>query len=163
MTISAAPKPSKSDPRAGWGQRGGAVVAGDVVAQTEQVLQLVRRLAARELDWTPEDAAQSSALLIPARTLAEVAKTLSGAGTVEIALSAGDGMLGITGGGRRATTRLLDAEFPRFTQHLLEMVYPHYLAPTPSMAVVRLDPDLKVGSLAEGFTGVKSTCEFPGA
>ena len=25
----------------------------------------------------------------------------------------------------------IDAEFPRFTQHLLEMVYPHYLAPTP--------------------------------
>jgi DNA polymerase-3 subunit beta len=74
------------------------------------------RLAVRELDWTPEDAAQSSAVLIPARTLAEVAKTLSGAGTVEIALSAGDGMLGITGGGRRATTRLLDAEFPRFRQ-----------------------------------------------
>jgi DNA polymerase-3 subunit beta len=35
---------------------------------------------------------------------------------VEIALSAGDGMLGITGAGRRATTRLLDAEFPRFRQ-----------------------------------------------
>ena len=27
----------------------------------------------------------------------------------------------------------LDAEFPRFTQALLEIVYPHYLAPTPSM------------------------------
>src|SRR5271166_6313709 len=35
----------------------------------------------------------------------------------------------------------LDAEFPRFTQSLLETVYPHYLCPTPSMAVVRLDPD----------------------
>ena len=45
----------------------------------------------------------------------------------------------------------LDAEFPRFTQHLLEMVYPHYLAPTPSMAVVQLEPDLTEGSLAEGF------------
>src|SRR3954447_8961982 len=74
------------------------------------------RLAVRELDWTPEDAGQSSAVLIPARTLAEVAKTLAGAGTVELALSAGDGMLGITGAGRRATPRLLDAEFPRFRQ-----------------------------------------------
>ncbi len=35
----------------------------------------------------------------------------------------------------------LDAEFPRFTQTLLEIVYPHYLAPTPSMAVVQLKPD----------------------
>jgi len=46
----------------------------------------------------------------------------------------------------------LGAEFPRFTQHLLEMVYPHYLAPTPSMAVVQFQPDLTEGSLAEGFS-----------
>ena len=44
-----------------------------------------------------------------------------------------------------------DAEFPRFTQHLLEMVYPHYLAPLPSMAVVQLQPDPKEGALASGF------------
>ena len=74
------------------------------------------RLAVRELDWTPEDTTLSTALLVPARTLADVAKSLSGAGPVELALSAGDGMLGITGAGRRATTRLLDAEFPRFRQ-----------------------------------------------
>ena len=74
------------------------------------------RLAVRELEWTPEDAGLTTSILIPARTLADVAKTLAGAGPVELALSAGDGMLGITGGGRRATTRLLDAEFPRFRQ-----------------------------------------------
>jgi DNA polymerase-3 subunit beta len=74
------------------------------------------RLAVRELDWSPEDAEHETAVLIPARTLAEVAKTLGGSGTISLALSAGDGMLGVTGGGRRATTRLLDAEFPRFRQ-----------------------------------------------
>jgi type VI secretion system protein ImpG len=35
----------------------------------------------------------------------------------------------------------LDAQYPVFTQHLLEMIYPHYLAPIPSMAVVQLSPD----------------------
>lgn len=45
----------------------------------------------------------------------------------------------------------LDAEFPRFTQHLLQMVYPHYLCPTPSMAVVQLVPSLSEGALADGF------------
>jgi type VI secretion system protein ImpG len=45
----------------------------------------------------------------------------------------------------------LDAEFPRFTQHLLEMVCPHYLAPQPSMAVVEFQPDLTEGGLADGF------------
>src|SRR5215469_10644034 len=37
----------------------------------------------------------------------------------------------------------IDAEFPRFTQHLMELVYPHYLAPTPSMAIVQLEPDMQ--------------------
>ena len=45
----------------------------------------------------------------------------------------------------------IDAEFPRFTQHLLEIIYPHYLTPTPSMAVVQLQPNLREGSLAQGY------------
>ena len=35
----------------------------------------------------------------------------------------------------------MESEFPTFTQSLLQMVYPHYWAPTPSMAVVRFQPD----------------------
>ena len=46
----------------------------------------------------------------------------------------------------------LDAEFPRFTQHLLEAIYPHYLCPTPSMCVVQIKPDLEDSGLAGGFT-----------
>jgi len=45
----------------------------------------------------------------------------------------------------------LEAEFPRFTQSLLETVYPHYLAPTPSMVIAQFLPDLTSGALAEGF------------
>ena len=45
----------------------------------------------------------------------------------------------------------IDSEFPRFTQHLSELVYPHFLAPTPSMAVVQLQPDLTNPSLKQGF------------
>jgi len=45
----------------------------------------------------------------------------------------------------------IDAEFPRFTQHLLNMVYPHYLAPIPSMVVVQIKPSLTEGALADGF------------
>lgn len=45
----------------------------------------------------------------------------------------------------------LDAEFPRFTQRLLEVVYPGYLAPTPSMAVVQCEPLLSESNLARGF------------
>jgi type VI secretion system protein ImpG len=45
----------------------------------------------------------------------------------------------------------LEAQFPTFTQHLLEMVYPHYLAPTPSMAVVQFTPDPEAGRLEKGY------------
>ena len=45
----------------------------------------------------------------------------------------------------------LDAEFPKFTQHLVELLYPHYLCPTPSMAVVQFQPDLNEGGLAQGY------------
>ena len=44
----------------------------------------------------------------------------------------------------------LDAQYPVFTQHLLEMLYPHYLQPVPSMAVVQLHPDLGDAGLAAG-------------
>ena len=46
----------------------------------------------------------------------------------------------------------VDSEFPRFSQHLLERVYPHYLAPTPSMAVVKFQPDFREGALMDGVT-----------
>jgi type VI secretion system protein ImpG len=44
----------------------------------------------------------------------------------------------------------LDAEFPRFTQNLLETVCPHYLAPTPSMCVVQMQHETGEAGLAEG-------------
>ena len=44
----------------------------------------------------------------------------------------------------------IDAEFPRFTQALLEIIYPHYLAPTPSMLVAQLKPDADDPNLAAG-------------
>ena len=46
----------------------------------------------------------------------------------------------------------LDAEFPRFTQRLLEIVYPNFLAPMPAMLVARFDPDLNDANLARGIT-----------
>ena len=46
----------------------------------------------------------------------------------------------------------LDAEYPRFTGHLLDIVYPHFLAPTPAMAVVACTPELDDAGLAAGPT-----------
>lgn len=44
----------------------------------------------------------------------------------------------------------MEAEFPTFTQSLLQMVYPHYLAPTPAMAIVRFQPDAGLRGNADG-------------
>jgi type VI secretion system protein ImpG len=51
----------------------------------------------------------------------------------------------------------LDAEFPRFAQHLLDVVYPHYLAPTPSMLIAQFAPSLADPALAEGFAMPRGT------
>jgi DNA polymerase-3 subunit beta len=77
------------------------------------------RLAMREFDWSPSGDVPDTAVLVPARTLAESAKTLGSAGSkVEVSLASGDGLLGLSGNGRRATSRLLDAEFPKYRQLL---------------------------------------------
>ncbi len=46
----------------------------------------------------------------------------------------------------------LDAEFPRFTQRLLAMLYPQFLAPTPAMLVAQVHPELGDAALAGGVT-----------
>jgi len=51
----------------------------------------------------------------------------------------------------------LDAEFPRFTQRLLEVIYPNYISPTPSMTVAQLHPDWREGDLHSGFTVPRDT------
>jgi type VI secretion system protein ImpG len=44
----------------------------------------------------------------------------------------------------------MEAEFPTFTQSLLQMIYPHYLAPTPSMAVVQFNPEQTLRGMPQG-------------
>ena len=44
----------------------------------------------------------------------------------------------------------MEAEFPVFTQSLLTMVYPHYAAPTPSMAIVQITPSDTLRSTPAG-------------
>ncbi len=46
----------------------------------------------------------------------------------------------------------LDDEFPELTEALLGVLYPHYLAPAPSMSIVEFQLDATRGPLPEGFT-----------
>jgi DNA polymerase-3 subunit beta len=78
------------------------------------------RLSHRELKWEPAKTDASAAALVPAKVLADTAKSLTAGAQVTIALSStgsGEGIIGFEGsaggGVRRTTTRLLDGEFPK--------------------------------------------------
>src|SRR5271169_3953362 len=51
----------------------------------------------------------------------------------------------------------LDAEFPRVTQSMLETIYPHSLAPTPSMTMVQFQPQADEPALAQGHKIPRNT------
>ncbi|MCW2621081.1 MAG: polymerase beta subunit [Frankiales bacterium] len=89
------------------------------------------RLAVRTLAWKPQITDLSTNARVPARTLAETAKALTSGPEVTLALatgSAGEGMVGFEGNGRRTTTRLLEGEFPKYRS----------LLPSESSAVARV-------------------------
>ena len=76
------------------------------------------RLAMRELTWNPSASDASLVALIPARNLSDTAKALGASGSIEIALGSkagGEGLVGFEAGQRRATTRLLDGDYPKVT------------------------------------------------
>jgi type VI secretion system protein ImpG len=54
----------------------------------------------------------------------------------------------------------LEAEFPTFTQNLLDVVYPHFLSPTPSMVVVNFKPDMQGGKFENGYKMPRDTAIF---
>lgn len=67
----------------------------------------------------------------------------------------------------------LELQFPAFTSHLLEIIYPHYLAPVPSMMIATFEPDPGNSAIQDGYTmprgsvlrsrlmeGEQTPCEF---
>ncbi|MCC9205707.1 DNA polymerase III subunit beta [Arthrobacter sp. zg-Y769] len=71
------------------------------------------RLALRELSWKPATPGISTSALVKAKTLNEVAKTLGGAGDLNIALSDDSELIGFESGGRRTTSLLVDGDYPK--------------------------------------------------
>ena len=86
------------------------------------------RLAVRTVDWTPAAAGLRAAALVPARTLADVARTMDAGIPVSIAFTTAPedagpaaaephpaaGMISFEGGGRRLTARLIGGDFIRY-------------------------------------------------
>lgn len=80
------------------------------------------RIAIRELAWTPATDSgddEQSALLVPARALAEATKALPG-GRIEIATGATQSILGLRSSGHRHTMRLLDTPYAPYQRYLTD-------------------------------------------
>ncbi|HYH44770.1 MAG TPA: type VI secretion system baseplate subunit TssF, partial [Thermoanaerobaculia bacterium] len=54
----------------------------------------------------------------------------------------------------------LDADFPEVAKELLDVLYPHYLRPIPSLAVARFDVDPERGKLTSGYEIPRETPLF---
>jgi DNA polymerase-3 subunit beta len=85
------------------------------------------RMALKELTWTPTSTQTSATALVPARVLAETARSMTAGEDVTLSLASagpGDGIIGFEGHGaagqRQTTTRLLDGEFPK-VRHIMEI------------------------------------------
>jgi DNA polymerase III beta subunit len=70
------------------------------------------RIAMRELTWAPAREDLAGGVVVPARTMADTAKAIRPGAEVSIDLTGtADTLIGISGGGRSMTTRLLDDQF----------------------------------------------------
>jgi len=113
------------------------------------------RLALREITWRPDDPQASLQALVPARTLADTAKTLGAlGGQVTIAIARGgigEGMVGFAGGTRRTTSRLLDGDYPK-----VRSLFPDHHTAQARVAVAAITEVIKrVSLVAERNTPVR--------
>lgn len=77
------------------------------------------RIAARELTWSPSDPGFSAGVVVPARTLADTAKAIKPGAEVAIDLAGtADTLIGVSGGGRAMTSRLLDDQYIDYRKRL---------------------------------------------
>ncbi|MFF9194708.1 DNA polymerase III subunit beta [Streptomyces sp. NPDC014779] len=111
------------------------------------------RYAVRTLEWKPAADAPAEALdvVVPARRLTELARSLAGAGTVRLGLDGGS--LGFESGGTRTTTRLLDGRLPRHDK--LFALGEHAVAITARGPLV--EAVKRVAVVAEGDSPVQLT------
>jgi type VI secretion system protein ImpG len=50
-----------------------------------------------------------------------------------------------------------EEEFPKFTQHLLDIIYPDFLSPLPSISIIQFNPDTSGKLNEEGFPVKRNT------
>ena len=93
------------------------------------------RLAMREVSWNPTTPGVQATALVKARTLSEVAKSLTSAGPLAISLptSTGSDIVGFEAGGRRTTSLLLDGDYPPVRRLFPEVTTSHAVVTTSAL------------------------------
>lgn len=110
------------------------------------------RLAMRELPWSPANPATSTAALVKAKTLNEVAKTLGGAGSLNLALAEDEShLIGFESGGRTTTSLLVDGDYPKIRSLFPESTPIHAVVSTQEL----VEAVRRVSLVAERNTPVR--------
>ena len=111
------------------------------------------RLAERYVPWTPSGTVPSGSVIVPAKTLAEAAKSLGSASEVVLSMgnAADAGFLGFSAGGKQTLTRLLDGEFVKFAS-----LWPTEVTTTAEVEVASFVEAMKrVSLVAQRFAPVR--------
>ena len=109
------------------------------------------RLAMREVSWSPAAPDVSRVALVRARTLSDVAKNLSSAGSVELALAEGGDIIGFEAGGRRTTSLLLEGDYPPVRRLFPEQTSTHTVTTTAEL----VEAAKRVALVAERNTPIR--------
>lgn len=109
------------------------------------------RLAMREISWSPATPSVSRVALVRARTLGDVAKNLTAAGSVELDLAEGGDIIGFEAGGRRTTSLLLEGDYPPVRRLFPEQTSTHTVTPTAAL----VDAAKRVALVAERNTPIR--------
>lgn len=111
------------------------------------------RLAMREVSWNPATRGISATALVRARTLSEVAKSLTSAGSISLSLPTGQGsdIVGFEAGGRRTTSLLVDGDYPPVRRLFPEVTTSHAVVTTSSL----IEAARRVALVAERNTPIR--------
>lgn len=112
------------------------------------------RLSLKEMEWTPADPSISEVALVRARTLSDVAKSMTSAGTIDLSLQVeGKRIIGFESGGRHTTSQLVEGDYPP-----VRRLFPDS---TPTFAVAKtqelIESARRVALVAERNTPIRLT------
>ncbi|WP_127126398.1 DNA polymerase III subunit beta [Georgenia sp. SYP-B2076] len=111
------------------------------------------RLAMRELTWNPTAPSISAVALVRARTLSDVAKSMTSAGAVDVALATEGpaALIGFESGGRRTTSLLVEGDYPPVRRLFPETTTTHAVVSTHAL----VEAARRVSLVAERNTPIR--------